>query len=362
MAESALRSPIAPSEPDFPGRYLQDCRELVLREIGEIIPEARHGQRLYELMRDYPLRAGKAMRPALCIATCRALGGSIESVLRSAAAIELYHNAFLVHDDIEDNSELRRAEPTLHRKHGLPIAVNVGDGMLALSMMALLANTELIGVGKALRVLDTVSRMARESAEGQMIELDWIASGVWTLTDTSYVRMVYKKTTWYSFITPVHVGAITSGASSDRMNALGRFASLLGVAFQIQDDVLNLTGTDHYGKEIAGDLWEGKHTLILIHAMRSAREHERNDAVRILRKPRPPAAGRSAAKYKTREDIAFIKALIERYDGIGYAATVAERRAARAARTFDRIARGLATSAHADFLRGLVDFVIRRTR
>ena len=123
-------------------------------------------------------------------------------VLRSAWAIELWHKAFLVHDDIEDKSELRRAEPTLHRKYGVPIAVNVGDGMLALSMSSLLANTEIVGVGKALRMLETVSRMAQESAEGQMMELDWIAKGSWTLTDTSYVRMVYQKTTWYSSTTP----------------------------------------------------------------------------------------------------------------------------------------------------------------
>lgn len=377
--------------------YLDECRSLVLREIGEIIPSARHGQRLYELMRDYPLRGGKAMRPALCIATCRALGGSLESVLRSAAAIELYHNAFLVHDDVEDRSELRRAEPTLHRKYGVPIAVNVGDGMLALSMSSLLANTEIVGVGKALRVLETMSRMARESAEGQMIELDWIARGSWTLTDGSYVRMVYKKTTWYSFITPVRVGTIASGASSDCVNAFGRFASLLGVAFQIQDDVLNLVGSAPYGKEIAGDLWEGKHTLILIHALRCAAASERQEAVRILQKVRPPADtasgaegegvrdilqdlrergqmsadvyarlaaaidGHPAPSYKTTRDVEFLTELIERYDGIGYASSVAERRAAGAARALQRIQRRLAPSAHADFLHGLVDFVIRRT-
>ena len=166
--------------------------------------------------------------------------------------------------------------------------------------------------------------------------------------------MVYKKTTWYSFITPIRVGAIASGASGDWMNAFGRFASLLGVAFQIQDDVLNLVGTGEYGKESAGDLWEGKHTLILIHAMRCARPRERKEALRILQKPRPPTesrerrpAGRglpsscsdlrAAGKvepgrvrppvggrrqtqrglYKTPEDIEFLRELIERYDGIG---------------------------------------------
>ena len=380
-------------------RYLHECRELVLQEIGQMIPVTRHGARLYELMRDYPLRGGKAMRPALCIATCRALGGHLESVLRSAAAIELYHNAFLVHDDVEDGSELRRAEPTLHRKYGVPTAVNVGDGMLALSMSSLLDNTDIVGVGKALRVLDTVSRMARESAEGQMIELDWISSSAWTLTDASYVRMVYKKTTWYSFITPIRVGAIAAGASSERLNAFGRFASLLGVAFQIQDDVLNLLGgTGKYGKEAAGDLWEGKHTLILIHALRCATQVERDKAVGILARPRPAsddvrplaepgardlvrrlrADGRlsrdeveqlSAAIDrvpgpgipKTTDDLEFLKELIARYDAIPYASAVAERRAAGAARAFERIERWLAPSAHAAFLRDLVEFVIRRT-
>jgi geranylgeranyl diphosphate synthase type II len=389
----AARQPVVPQGPAYRAagpavistdsnslsRYLAQCRELVLQEIEEIIPCTRHGRRLYDLMRDYPLRGGKAMRPALCIATCRAFGGSLESVLRSAAAIELYHNAFLVHDDVEDRSELRRAEPTLHRLHGVPIAVNVGDGMLAVSMSALLDNTELIGVGKALRVLETVSRMARESAEGQMIELDWIARGTWTLTDQSYIRMVYKKTTWYSFITPVRVGAIAAGASHDRLNAFGRFASLLGVAFQIQDDVLNLIGsTVDYGKEIAGDLWEGKHTLILIHALRNARAAERERAICILSKSRPPVAVGSGAAdgdirnpgldrhqapstYKTRDDVEFLMELIVRYDGIAYASAVAERRASRAAHAFERIERRLAPSSHATFIRELVEFVTRRT-
>jgi geranylgeranyl diphosphate synthase, type II len=81
--------------------YLSDCRELVTAEIRDIIPgDPRYRSILYDLMLDYPLREGKALRPALCIATCRALGGKLESVLRSAAVLELYHSAFLIHDDI----------------------------------------------------------------------------------------------------------------------------------------------------------------------------------------------------------------------------------------------------------------------
>jgi geranylgeranyl diphosphate synthase, type II len=357
-------SPRKPARDGVPGdslnAYLTQCRELVMEEIGAMTPRVRHGQRLYELMRDYPLRGGKALRPALCIATCRALGGYVESVLRSAAAIELYHNAFLVHDDVEDRSELRRAEPTLHLKHGVPIAVNVGDGMLALSMASLLENTAIIGVGKTLRVLDVVSRMARESAEGQMMELDWVAGANWTLSDASYIRMVYKKTTWYSFITPVRVGTIAAGAATDTVSGFTVFATLLGVAFQIQDDVLNLAGGRQYGKEEAGDLWEGKHTLMLIHAMRCASELERTRALQVLAKPRP-AVNAPDAGCKTADDIAFLREMIDRYDGLGYASTVAERHARRARQSFAAMARRLPRSTHVDFLGELVDFVVRRT-
>ena len=355
----------APSA-DLLGQYLDDCRQLVLQEIEAMMPKVRHGQRLYDLMLEYPLRGGKALRPALCVATCRALGGHYQAVLRSAAAIELYHNAFLVHDDVEDKSELRRTEPTLHRKYGVPIAVNVGDGMLALSMQSLMGNTTTIGLGRTLRVLQTVVHMARESAEGQMMELGWVTSGAWALTDRAYIRMVYKKTTWYSFITPVFVGAIAAGVLSDRLSPFARFATPLGVAFQIQDDVLNLVASaDEYGKEIGGDLWEGKHTLMLIHAVRQAAAAERARASEILQKSRPSdnigALGvEEVGRYRTQDDIDFLKNLIDRYDGVGYARAVAARHAARAARSFQRIEPMLTPSSHTDFLRGLVEFVVGR--
>ena len=100
-------------------RYLSECRDLVLDEIEAIIPDNRYRPILYDLVLDYPLRLGKAFRPSLCIATCRALGGRVQDVLRTAAVIELFHNAFLVHDDIEDESLMRRGQPTLHRDYAM---------------------------------------------------------------------------------------------------------------------------------------------------------------------------------------------------------------------------------------------------
>jgi geranylgeranyl diphosphate synthase type II len=211
--------------------------------------------------------------------------------------------------------------------------------------------------------------MARESAEGQMIELDWIRSGQATPSDRAYVRMVHKKTSWYSFVTPIAIGAIAAGVPLDAQSRLSRFASLLGIAFQIQDDVLNLVADEaQYGKEIAGDLWEGKQTLILVHALRAASDVERERARKILAKPRPADPGTTrpggvvALSAKSEEEVRFLRELIDRHDSVTYAWQVAAGFARRAAAAFPRIARRLPPSVHRQFLEQVVQYVVRRDR
>jgi geranylgeranyl diphosphate synthase type II len=350
--------------------YLEDSRALVVDEIRRLMPrDGAHTGGLYALMLDYPLRAAKGLRPALCMASCRALGGHLEAVLPTAAALELYHNAFLLHDDVEDGSEKRRNEATLNRQHGAAIAINVGDGMLALTMQPLLDNAGLIGLGRTLRILHTVARMARESAEGQGVELRWIRDGEYTPSDRAYLRMVLKKTAWYSFVAPVAIGATAAGAAGDDVTRLTRFATVLGIAFQIQDDVLNLVAEEaRYGKEIAGDLWEGKHTLILIHALRCASAADRERALAILRKPRPaaPPSGdpprASQSLGKTVADVAFLRALIDRAASVAHAWESARALSQRAERAFARLAVRLPRSVHRDFLAELVGYVVQRDR
>lgn len=127
--------------------------------------------------------------------------------------------------------------------------------MLALTLEPLLDNMISVGMGKALRILQTVARMTRESTEGQALELHWIQNREWQLDDADYVRLVYKKTSWYTFISPMLIGGIVAGVEPERLTTLRKFAALLGVAFQAQDDVLNVVGEgSSYGKEIAGDL------------------------------------------------------------------------------------------------------------
>jgi geranylgeranyl diphosphate synthase type II len=273
--------------------YLALCKEACDGEIDRLYgPGERRSNGLYDLILDYPLRGGKALRPALSIAMCLGLGGCLEAILPTAATLELYHNAFLIHDDIEDESWWRRGKPTLHIDHGVPIAVNVGDAMLSLSLQPLLDNVERVGLGPALRILRAIAKMTRQTVDGQALELEWIRSNAWQLDDDDYLEMVELKTSWYSFITPLQAGAIAAGAPAEMMAPLESLGRHLGAAFQITDDLLNLRADpQEYGKEIGGDLWEGKRTLMLLHTLRCAEPDDRERAVAILAKCRPGTNG-----------------------------------------------------------------------
>ncbi len=333
--------------------YLGECRDLIIEEIKDIVPkDPRYGPVLYELMLEYPLRKAKGFRPALCIATCRGLGGHLEQTLRTAAVLELYHNAFLIHDDVEDESLMRRGQPTLHEAYGVPIAVNVGDAMLALSLQPLLENMKQLGLGTALRILQIVADMARESAEGQALELFWIRQARWDLQDDDYFHLVHKKTGWYTFIAPILIGAMIARVDEAHLGQLRVFADELGIAFQIQDDLLNLVSSeDKYGKEIDGDLWEGKHTLILMHAMRCADEADRARAHEILKTPR---------RLKTQEQVSWLRGVVDRCGSLDYARDIAETRARQASAIFDETRSWFPASIHRAFLEELIERVITR--
>ncbi len=288
-----LRGASATSAANVLEDYLAECKAACDREIDRLFASGQRGSgTLYELILDYPRRGGKALRPALSIAICLGLGGHLEAVLPTAATLELYHNAFLIHDDIEDESWRRRGQPTLHIDHGIPIAVNVGDAMLSMSLQPLLDNVERVGLGPALRILRAVAHMTRQTVDGQALELEWVHSNTWQLDDADYLAMVELKTSWYSFITPLQVGAIAAGARPERLAPLESLGRHLGAAFQITDDLLNLRADpEEYGKEIGGDLWEGKRTLMLLHALRYAEPGERDRAVQLLSRRRPSADG-----------------------------------------------------------------------
>ena len=289
---------------------------------------------LYDLLTDYPFRVGKMLRPTMCISLARAVGGMGHAALTSASALELYHNAFLIHDDIEDGSESRRGKGALHQMIGIPRAINVGDATNVLAVGLLLENLSVIGVAKALNVLHEIEFMAQQSVEGQAMELDWVATNASNLTDQDYFKMCVKKTCWYSFITPCRIGLIVGHASASNndlakhLAEITRFGMILGIAFQIQDDLLNLQGKlETYGKEIGGDIYEGKRTLMLNHVLAHSGQASEK-ILAILTLPR---------EKKTPDQLAFILEQIQRCGSIEHGWKVARSLANQAAEIFDSL-------------------------
>jgi geranylgeranyl diphosphate synthase type II len=341
----------APGSSDFATR-LAALRELVTPWLREAAPDREPRRHLYGLIEDHLSRAGKGMRPALCIATCRAFGGDTDDVLPVAAALEMLHNAFLVHDDIEDGSEFRRDKPTMHTTQGIPLAVNAGDAMQALSVRLVRKSADRLGPAVAWRLYDEFDHMLMESLEGQALEIGWVRDNDCAVAEDDYLLMTLKKTCWYSFIHPCRLGALVAQPADDRLDRFDRFGYFLGVAFQIQDDVLNLIGDARkYGKEIGGDLWEGKRTLILVDAFARADRFEAERLRSILAKPR---AGRTA------REIEWMNDLITGHGSLERARAVARQFAEAAMKEFDAAYAGAADGESKEFVRELVQYAVGR--
>lgn len=282
--------------------------------LDQLLPRSsgiREVDLLYTMMRDYPSRQAKGMRPFLCVTACKAAGGAEDDAVLTAACIELFQNWILIHDDIEDGSELRRGGPALHRKYSEALALNAGDALHARTWEALLRNEERLGPGRTLAVLNEFSRMVNETTEGQHMELGWVSAKRWDLGESDYYVMCRRKTSWYTVASPCRLGAIVAGASQGVLEELKEFGMALGVAFQIQDDALNLVGDPKkYGKAKSDDILEGKRTLILLHLLGVTSPGERDRVIGIMNK------GREA---KTEEDVSYVLSLVDSYDAVGYA-------------------------------------------
>jgi geranylgeranyl diphosphate synthase type II len=343
---------VATSAANLVKSVLEEYGALARGAVKEYLRPPEPRSELYELALDYPRRGGRALRASLCISSARAFGGSTADALNSAVALELLHNAFLVHDDVEDESEERRGAPTLHVLHGVPIAVNVGDALAVLSLQPLLANRTNLGPRLTLRVLEETAHMASESVEGQATELAWRRDNALDLCESDYLRMILKKTCWYTTIYPCRVGALIGSRDGARLDRFVRYGFFLGAAFQIQDDLLNLVG-DHarYGKELSGDIWEGKRTLPLIRLIQLASPEERLELGRILGLTRQ---GRAL------HDVEWVRERLDAYGCIEHARQVAHGLAGAANHEFEAAYSGLPPSRDKEFLESLATWVLER--
>ncbi len=338
--------------PAEPYRGLSHYGSLAAEECRRQLRTSGDASYLTPLLDDYPSRGGKGLRPSICLGTCEAFGGTAAAALPSAASIELLHNAFLVHDDIEDASLLRRGRPTLHRCWGTPLALNAGDGLALVAMSTLGANGELLGARLSSLVMREFEFMSRQTVSGQALELGWRMDNRLDLDADDYLDLIMRKTCWYTTVLPLRVGALIGSWGTADLDPLVAFGFHLGAAFQIRDDILNLTGdVSRYGKEPLGDLLEGKRTLMLLHLAAAADSSDRSWLECYLDGERQD---------RRLEEATELYELMRRYGSIAFAESFASGMAEAARISMEHAFAGLPDTPAREFVGSLIPYMIER--
>ncbi len=329
--------------------YLNCYADKVGELINSYIPRGTHpdmDRYLYDPLFKYSQNGGKRHRPLICFAACMAVGGDVNRAAAAAAAIEHFHTAALIHDDIADDAMLRRNQPCLHLTEGEGLAINMGDFALSL-VNGTVMDDELLDDTTKLRVLAELSDMTRRTVEGQALDIGWARDGRYDITTEDYLIMATHKTAHYSGAVPLAIGAIIGGGAESEIEALRNYGLDTGLAFQIQDDLLNLIGTEESTqKDFRSDITEGKRTLVVVHALGNSPQRER--LVEIL-----------SSKEKDPAVLAEAVALMEESGSIDYARNYAENLTSIAK---NRLLDMIGPSSSRDLLISMADWFVNRLK
>ena len=280
---------------------------------------------------------GKRLRPVLLLITAEAFGGSVDEAMSAALAVEIFHNFTLLHDDIMDNADVRRGKPSVFAKWGGNVALLSGDAML-ITAYKLLAR---ISSERLPKVMSIFSDMALEVCEGQQYDMDFETMSKVSVEE--YMQMIERKTSALLSGSAM-IGATMAGATEEDIKKIYRFATELGLAFQLQDDVLDSFGDTALGKKIGGDILEGKKTFLMVQALNRASAEEREILTTThLRKD-----------ISNDEKVAIVKGLYDKLD-VKRVAEQLELRFERALAVLDTLSvAGERTESLAEFARNLM--------
>jgi geranylgeranyl diphosphate synthase, type II len=334
-----------PSEDD-----LLQYRALTRDALQRTLDRARLAPYLDDVVREYPLRGGKAIRPALLLATTQAFGGRLSDALGTAAALELLHNAFLIHDDIADGSAVRRGRPTLHRMYGVGLALIAGNALASVALESLLDDES---VDRALLgpLVDEMLTLIRQTIEGQGLELRWRRDMAVGLTTADYFVLAGKKTCWYTTVAPLRLGALLAAGDDIGLEPLSRLGFYLGLAFQIRDDLLDLESrAGVLGKDARSDLRERKRTLMALHLLDAASGDDRDRVLHWL-----TGVGRASG-----HEAALLLDLMHRYGSVEVAREQAQALTDVAVDAFEEVFADVPDSEHVAFLRRLTRYMLAR--
>ncbi len=304
-------------------QFLKETKHSVDEQLAVMLKtdEAHLQEFLYDIAQEFIARGGKRFRPALCLLGCELVGGSPQKFIDIACAFEFFQSFALLHDDIMDDSLMRRGKPAAHRLYGVSLALNTGD-LLFVKAFETVSKREDVDPEIRLQIFGLLSEMSIRTVEGQAQEIGWIKKNVWDLGIEDYLRVVELKTAYYSAVVPLKVGALLGGGSLKDLELLEGFGRNFAFGFQITDDLLNLILPGNsaalspditeknvgYGKEIGGDIVEGKRTLMVVHFLKNAPQPERERMRAILEK-----------KENAPEEVEEAIELLHKYGSIEYA-------------------------------------------
>ncbi|WP_456418412.1 polyprenyl synthetase family protein [Methanocaldococcus infernus] len=252
-------------------------RKEILEEINkELKKYLDKDNSLYKAAKHLTFAGGKRIRPYLSILTYNLKKDNIKEILPAAVSVELIHNYTLIHDDIMDNDELRRGKPTVHIAYGEEMAILAGDLLYAKAFEAI---GNIKDEKKAYKVLKVLSKACVDVCEGQAMDMEF--ESYWPTLE-EYLEMIKKKT-GALLEASAEIGGIMAEFNEEEMKAIKSYAEKIGLTFQIQDDILDIIGDEKkIGKPVGSDIREGKKTIIIIHAINTVNEEEKEKLLSIL--------------------------------------------------------------------------------
>jgi len=338
-----LKTTVYLTSMDFQDIVKEDM-EKVEQQIEDYI--TKRDARTYGFLLPFIRRGGKRIRPLVALLCFRAYEGKeTEEVKKVAAIIEMFHNFTLIHDDIEDNSKFRRGEPTLHVQEGIAAALNSGDALYTLIWKEM-AHLD-IDEKRLIEIMKMCTDAYSEVADGQGLEIHWESKGVFDITEDDYFNMIEKKTAALIGLC-CRVGAYLAGASEEEQKAAENFGRKIGIAFQIHDDVLNISGKfETYQKEIGGDITEGKRTLMVVKVLENGEKEDVERLKNIL-----------SSSTENADEIKEAIEILKKYDTLDYA----ENKAKKLVEDAKDSIKELKDSRYKEGLMKLSDFVVTREK
>lgn len=343
---------------------LDECREkvfpIVIAALCDLkYPEAFSIPKKYEIeakehwnmVREYPERKGKYIRPTMLVLSAQSMGEIDDNVYKLAAAMQLSEEWLLMHDDFEDGSTLRRGKPAMHRIVGNELAVNSGDAIHVAMWGMLYDAVEGMGKEAGGKIFREFNKMLTRTALGQAVEIGWMKKDRYDFDDDDWFFIADGKTSYYTIAGPMRLGALCAGADENQLEIIARFGMNLGRCFQLVDDILDVTGNFSGLKQVGGDIYEGKRTVILSHLLKNVEDDTKDKLIAILDKSRDQ---------KTVDEVEWVMKKMKEKGSVVYAKTLAEKFAMEAVLIFDN-EMGFVKEAEArKKLRLLIDFILQR--